>query len=133
MRIEDSSAIVAGGASGLGEATVRALHARGARVTIADVNAEKGEALASELGLQFACCDVREEEARIVERYPIPSLHEVYRTDLPCRDESDEAWCVERTVRHFLAIEALFERLDPDVVLPEVGDESNFKKDLFKL
>ena len=66
----------------------------------------------------------REEEARIVDRYPIPSLHEVYRTDLPCRDESDEAWCVERTVRHFLAIEALFERLDPEVVVPEVGNES---------
>jgi NAD(P)-dependent dehydrogenase (short-subunit alcohol dehydrogenase family) len=62
MRIEDSSAIVAGGASGLGEATVRALQARGARVTIADVNAEKGEALASELGLKFAPCDVREED-----------------------------------------------------------------------
>ncbi len=66
----------------------------------------------------------REEEARIVDRYPIPSLHEVYRTDPPCRDESDEAWCVERTVRHFLAIEALFERLDPEVVVPEVGNES---------
>ena len=62
MRIEDSSAIVAGGASGLGEATVRALHARAARVTVADVNTEKGEALASELGLQFASCDVREED-----------------------------------------------------------------------
>jgi NAD(P)-dependent dehydrogenase (short-subunit alcohol dehydrogenase family) len=62
MRIEDSSAIVAGGASGLGAATVRALQARGARVTIADVNAEKGEALASELGLKFAPCDVREED-----------------------------------------------------------------------
>jgi len=53
---------VAGGASGLGEATVRALHARAARVTVADVNTEKGEALASELGLQFASCDVREED-----------------------------------------------------------------------
>jgi len=61
MDIEGSSAIVVGGASGLGEATVRALHARGARVTIADVNAEKGEALAQELDLQFVSCDVREE------------------------------------------------------------------------
>jgi NAD(P)-dependent dehydrogenase (short-subunit alcohol dehydrogenase family) len=62
MRIDGSSAIVAGGASGLGEATVRDLHARGALVTIADVNAEKGSALASELGLHFVTCDVREEE-----------------------------------------------------------------------
>jgi NAD(P)-dependent dehydrogenase (short-subunit alcohol dehydrogenase family) len=62
MQIEGSSAIVVGGASGLGEATVRALHAKGAVVTVADVNAEKGEALASELGLEFVSCDVREEE-----------------------------------------------------------------------
>ncbi len=61
MRIEGSQAIVIGGASGLGEASVRALHERGALVTIADVNAEKGQALASELGLEFAACDVREE------------------------------------------------------------------------
>ena len=45
MRIEGTSALVAGGASGLGEATARALAAAGARVTIADLNAEKGEAL----------------------------------------------------------------------------------------
>jgi NAD(P)-dependent dehydrogenase (short-subunit alcohol dehydrogenase family) len=61
VRIQNSSAIVVGGASGLGEATVRALHERGAVVTIADVNAEKGQTLASELGLEFVTCDVREE------------------------------------------------------------------------
>jgi NAD(P)-dependent dehydrogenase (short-subunit alcohol dehydrogenase family) len=62
MRIEGSSAIVVGGASGLGEATVRRLHERGAVVTIADVNADKGAALAGELGVEFVACDVREEE-----------------------------------------------------------------------
>jgi NAD(P)-dependent dehydrogenase (short-subunit alcohol dehydrogenase family) len=61
MDFDGSPALVVGGASGLGEATVRALHERGARVTIADVNAEKGDALAEELGLRFAACDVREE------------------------------------------------------------------------
>jgi NAD(P)-dependent dehydrogenase (short-subunit alcohol dehydrogenase family) len=61
MQIEGSSAIVVGGASGLGEATVRALHAKGAVVTVADVNTEKGAALCSELGLEFVACDVREE------------------------------------------------------------------------
>ncbi len=66
----------------------------------------------------------REEEARIVSQYPIPSLHEVYRTDLPCRDERREGPCVERTVRHFLAIEELFRRLEPQIVVPEVGNES---------
>ena len=62
MKTEGSSALVVGGASGLGEATVRELHGRGALVTIADVNAEKGEALGAELGLEFIVCDVREEE-----------------------------------------------------------------------
>jgi len=61
MRIEGSSALVLGGASGLGEATARRLHAGGALVTVADVNAEKGEALCAELGTQFHACDVREE------------------------------------------------------------------------
>jgi NAD(P)-dependent dehydrogenase (short-subunit alcohol dehydrogenase family) len=61
VNIEGSSAIVVGGASGLGEATVRRLHADGALVTIADVNADKGQVLASELGLEFVSCDVREE------------------------------------------------------------------------
>ena len=62
MNIEGSGALVAGGASGLGEATARRLHERGAAVTIADVNAEKGEVLAGELGLRFVACDVREED-----------------------------------------------------------------------
>ncbi len=62
MKIDGSGAIVVGGASGLGEATARALAARGAQLTIADVNAEAGQALANELDVDFAVCDVREEE-----------------------------------------------------------------------
>jgi len=58
MRIEGSGAFVAGGASGLGAATARRLAADGARVTIADKNAAKGEALAGELGARFVECDV---------------------------------------------------------------------------
>jgi len=61
MEIEGAVALVVGGASGLGEATARALAARGAQVTIADLNAEKGQALAEEAGLEFIACDVREE------------------------------------------------------------------------
>jgi len=65
MRIEGKSALVAGGASGLGEATTRALVAGGAAVTIADLNAEKGEALAAELGpsASFVQADVTDEAA----------------------------------------------------------------------
>jgi 3-hydroxyacyl-CoA dehydrogenase / 3-hydroxy-2-methylbutyryl-CoA dehydrogenase len=60
MRIEGAGALVIGGASGLGEATTRRLHAEGATVTIADVNAEKGDALAGELGegARFVAADV---------------------------------------------------------------------------
>jgi NAD(P)-dependent dehydrogenase (short-subunit alcohol dehydrogenase family) len=60
MRIDGARALVAGGASGLGAATARRLHADGAHVTIADVSAERGEALAGELGerAQFTAADV---------------------------------------------------------------------------
>jgi NAD(P)-dependent dehydrogenase (short-subunit alcohol dehydrogenase family) len=50
MDLRDAGAIVAGGASGLGAATARALAERGARVAIADLNEEAGSALAEELG-----------------------------------------------------------------------------------
>lgn len=58
MQISGSSAIVTGGASGLGEVTARALAAAGARVAIFDMNAERGEALASEIGATFCRVDV---------------------------------------------------------------------------
>jgi 3-hydroxyacyl-CoA dehydrogenase / 3-hydroxy-2-methylbutyryl-CoA dehydrogenase len=62
MRIDRAGALVAGGASGLGEATARTLHEAGARVVIADLNAEKGEALAAELGdgARFVAANVTE-------------------------------------------------------------------------
>jgi len=66
MQIDGQSALVAGGASGLGEATARALYARGAAVVIADLNAEKGEALASELGER-----ARFVEANVMEPEPV--------------------------------------------------------------
>ena len=62
MRIEGASAIVMGGASGLGEATARALAERGATVTVADLNQEKGEALAGEIGATFVKADVTSAE-----------------------------------------------------------------------
>lgn len=65
MRIEGTSALVTGGASGLGAATVRRLAQAGAKVVIADLNAETGEALAGELGGQalFVKTDVTSESS----------------------------------------------------------------------
>jgi NAD(P)-dependent dehydrogenase (short-subunit alcohol dehydrogenase family) len=61
MQLDGIGALVAGGASGLGEATARELAARGARVTIADLNDERGGALADELGGAFDAADVTDE------------------------------------------------------------------------
>jgi NAD(P)-dependent dehydrogenase (short-subunit alcohol dehydrogenase family) len=66
VRIEGASALVAGGASGLGEATARALHAAGASVVICDLNAERGEALAVELGERASFV-----EANVMEPEPV--------------------------------------------------------------
>ena len=64
MEIEGTGALVVGGASGLGEATARALHSRGAHVLVADLDAERGAALAAELGERaaFAAADVTRAE-----------------------------------------------------------------------
>jgi NAD(P)-dependent dehydrogenase (short-subunit alcohol dehydrogenase family) len=61
LELNDKGALVAGGASGLGEATARELAARGASVTIADLNEERGAALAEEIGATFAKADVTDE------------------------------------------------------------------------
>jgi NAD(P)-dependent dehydrogenase (short-subunit alcohol dehydrogenase family) len=58
MELKGTSAIVTGGASGLGEATARLLANRGVHVVISDLNADQGEALAKELGGTFVRTDV---------------------------------------------------------------------------
>ncbi|RMH68918.1 MAG: SDR family NAD(P)-dependent oxidoreductase [Actinomyces sp.] len=58
MNLAESSSIVTGGASGIGEACARQLAAAGSRVVVADLNEEKGQAVASELGGLFVRCDV---------------------------------------------------------------------------
>jgi NAD(P)-dependent dehydrogenase (short-subunit alcohol dehydrogenase family) len=63
MNVEGAGALVAGGASGLGAATARALAEAGAKVTIADLNADKGEALAAEIGAEFLAADVTDPDA----------------------------------------------------------------------
>ena len=63
MQIMGSSAIVVGGAGGLGEATVRRLHAAGAKVVVADLADEKGKALEQELGVRYVRTDATSEES----------------------------------------------------------------------
>jgi NAD(P)-dependent dehydrogenase (short-subunit alcohol dehydrogenase family) len=61
MDIAGKVFIVTGGASGLGEGTARLLAAAGGKVVVADVQADKGQALAQELGGAFVKCDVTQE------------------------------------------------------------------------
>jgi NAD(P)-dependent dehydrogenase (short-subunit alcohol dehydrogenase family) len=62
MDISGKVFIVTGGASGLGEGTARMLAASGGKVVIADMQAEKGEAVAKEIGGTFVKCDVSNED-----------------------------------------------------------------------
>jgi len=62
MDIAGKVFIVTGGASGLGEGSARMLAREGGKVVIADLQADKGEALAKELGGAFVKCDVSSED-----------------------------------------------------------------------
>jgi len=63
MKLDSSiSAVVTGGASGLGEATVRALAAHGVKCAIFDMNEAKGEAVAKEVGGVYCKCNVTSDE-----------------------------------------------------------------------
>jgi NAD(P)-dependent dehydrogenase (short-subunit alcohol dehydrogenase family) len=61
MDIAGKVFIVTGGASGLGEGAARMLAANGGKVVIADLNVERGEQIAAELGGRFVKCDVSQE------------------------------------------------------------------------
>ena len=63
MDINGAAAVVTGGASGLGEATARMLAANGAKVALFDMNAERGEAVAAEIGGIFCAVDVTDPES----------------------------------------------------------------------
>jgi len=63
MDLTGTAAIISGGASGLGEATARALAAAGSTVVIADLNADRGEVVAAELGGKFVQTDVADESS----------------------------------------------------------------------
>jgi hypothetical protein len=66
---------------------------------------------------------VEAEVRRIESTYAVPHLRDVYRTDWPCEGRP-EAWCIRRTVAHFRALERVFDDVEPELVLPEVGNET---------
>src|SRR5258707_14850384 len=63
MELNGTAAIVSGGASGLGEATAREFAAAGCRVVVADLNEERGKAVADAIGGLFVRTDVADEES----------------------------------------------------------------------
>lgn len=63
MKLTDCAAIITGGASGLGEATARALAGAGVKVALFDINTEKGEALANGIGGVFCQVNVTQDDS----------------------------------------------------------------------
>jgi len=63
LKLENLSAVVTGGASGLGEATARRLAAEGVKVALFDLNAERGERVAAEIGGVFCRVDVTSDDS----------------------------------------------------------------------
>lgn len=63
MDVNGIAAVVTGGASGLGEASARLLAERGAKVAVLDLNEEKGNAVAGDIGGDFFKCEVSDESS----------------------------------------------------------------------
>ena len=68
VNLEGSSSIVTGGASGIGEACARQLADLGSKVVIADLNEERGQQVAQEIGGAFVKCDVSSAEGTGTDR-----------------------------------------------------------------
>jgi NAD(P)-dependent dehydrogenase (short-subunit alcohol dehydrogenase family) len=107
MHIEGINAVVAGGASGLGAATARALNQAGANVTIADIDAERGGALADELGARFVATDVTD-EAQVQAAVDQAAGDEGLRVSVSCAGIGPAEKTAGRKGPHDLA---LFERV----------------------
>jgi NAD(P)-dependent dehydrogenase (short-subunit alcohol dehydrogenase family) len=84
MRIEGVAALVTGGASGLGAATVAALAAKGAKVAILDLDETRGSAIAASAGGIFARCDVADEASAKAAIAAAEAAHGVARILVTC-------------------------------------------------
>lgn len=80
MELTNTSAVVTGGASGLGEATARALASRGVKVVVADLNDVRGADIAGDIGGAYAHCDVTNTEQVIAALEAATSLAPLWST-----------------------------------------------------
>jgi NAD(P)-dependent dehydrogenase (short-subunit alcohol dehydrogenase family) len=107
MHIEGKNALVAGGASGLGAATARALADAGANVTIADIDAARGGALAEDLDARFVATDVTD-EAQVAAAVEAAAGEDGLRVSVSCAGIGPAEKTAGRKGPHDLA---LFERV----------------------
>lgn len=104
MEIQGIAAIVTGGASGLGQATARALAASGARVALFDLNEEAGAATAEEIGGLSLKCDVSSEQSAIAAIEQAAAAHGVARLVVNCAGIAPGVKVVGRDGPHPLEI-----------------------------
>ena len=105
MDLHDVAAIVTGGASGLGAATGAALAAAGARVTLLDLDRERGEAHAASIGGRFAALDVTDEEAVAAALDAAQDAHGIARVLVNCAGIAPGSRVVNREgLPHTLAL-----------------------------
>lgn len=101
MRISaDTPVVVTSGASGLGEAVVRAFAEAGAKVGLFDLNAERGEAIAAELGGVFAAVDVSAPESVRAGFAKVRAAHGQERVLVNCAGIGPAAKTVSKGVAH---------------------------------
>jgi hypothetical protein len=97
----------------ISRAAARALRERGVdALCLPDVVAAVGEP-----------ASIDDEVRRIERTYDTPHIRDVYRADRACAGKPED-WCIGRTVQHFRALERVFDDVRPDVVVPEVGNET---------
>lgn len=100
----DTVAIVTGGASGLGEATARALAAAGAQVVLFDMNETAGGALAAELGGAFHAVDVCDPDSVAQTMAAVKSAHSALHIVVNCAGIAPAAKTVSRGAAHDAAV-----------------------------
>jgi len=106
MKLSGCAAVVTGGASGLGEATARALAAEGVKVAIFDMNAEKGEAVAADIGGVFCNVNVTSDDSVEAGFAKARAVHGQERILINCAGTGNAAKTASRSretgaIKHF--------------------------------